>query len=134
MSRLTKAWRNTPFYRSRFATRLPKLLVVGGQKCGTSALFAYLAQHPLLVPSDIKEVEFFQSDLRYSYGMQWYSERWPAKVPRYAIRFEASPAYLHSPLAAERIQRGLPDVKLIAILRDPVLRASSRRGKCIGSS
>jgi hypothetical protein len=125
MSRLTKAWRNTRFYRSRIAARLPKLLVIGGQKCGTSALFKYLAQHPSLVPSDVKEVEFFQSDLRYSYGMQWYAERWPLKTPRHAICFEASPAYMHSALAAERIQRRLPDVKLIAILRDPVIRAFS---------
>jgi hypothetical protein len=125
MSRLSKAWRNTRFYRGRIATRLPKLLVIGGQKCGTSALFQYLAQHPLLVPSDDKEVEFFQSDLRYSLGMEWYADHWPVKTPLNSIRFEASPAYLRSPLAAERIQRWLPEVRLIAILRDPVLRAFS---------
>lgn len=125
MSRLTKVWRNTRFYRSRIATRLPKLLVIGGQKCGTSALFQYLAQHPQLVPSDEKEIEFFQSDLRYSYGLEWYAQRWPATTPPQAIRFEASPAYLISAIAAERIQRWLPDVRLVAILRDPVLRSYS---------
>jgi hypothetical protein len=33
---------------------------------------------------------------------------------------EASPIYLGTPLAAERIKQTLPDVKLIAILRQPV--------------
>ncbi|MGD9633118.1 MAG: sulfotransferase domain-containing protein [Pirellulales bacterium] len=125
MSRLTKAWRSTRFYRSRIAWRLPKLLVIGAQKCGTSALFHYLAQHPRLVPSIEKEVEFFQSDLRYGYGMEWYANRWPTKVPAGAVRFEASPAYLATQGAAERIRRWLPDVRIVAILRDPVLRAYS---------
>lgn len=124
MSRLTKAWRSTRFYQRRIARRLPKLLVIGGQKCGTSALFKYLAQHPRFVPSVEKEVEFFSSDLRYAYGVEWYTNRWPL-APAGAIRFEASPAYLFAATAAERIRRWLPDVKLVAILRDPVLRAYS---------
>jgi hypothetical protein len=125
MSRLSKAWRTTRFYRSRIATRLPQLLVVGGQKCGTSALFQYLAQHPQLVPSDEKEVDFFNSDLRYSYGMEWYADRWTCAVPERSIRFEASPGYLASASAAERIRHWLPEARIVAILRDPVLRAYS---------
>lgn len=125
MSRLTKAWRNSRFYQRRIAARLPQLLVIGGQKCGTSALYQYLAQHPLLVPSNEKEVDFFHSELRYSYGLEWYSQRWPEQSTLGAIRFEASPSYLASPIATERIQRWLPRARLIAILRDPVLRAYS---------
>lgn len=125
MSRLSKAWRCTRFYRSHIAWRLPKLLVIGGQKCGTSALFQYLAQHPRMLPALEKEVEFFQSDLRYSYGVEWYAERWPRKAPAGATRFEASPAYLITPGTAERIRRWLPDVRLVALLRDPVSRAYS---------
>lgn len=125
MSRLSKAWRNTRYYRSQIATRLPKLIVIGGQKCGTSALFQYLAQHPRLIPSGEKEVDFFQGDLRYSYGMEWYAKHWPCPTPVDAIRFEASPIYMRSLPAVERIHRWLPNVRLIAILRDPVLRAYS---------
>lgn len=125
MSRLTKAWRNTRFYQSRIAKRLPKLLVIGAQKCGTSALFKYLSQHPRLIQSSEKEVEFFQSDLRYGYGVEWYVDHWPAQAAANAIRFEASPAYMISPKAPERIRRWLPDVRLVAILRDPVSRAYS---------
>lgn len=38
---------------------------------------------------------------------------------------EASPDYLFHPLAAGRVARDLPDVKLIVLLRDPVDRAFS---------
>lgn len=125
MSRLTKAWRSTRFYQRCVARRLPELVVIGGQKCGTSALFKYLAQHPRLVSSVEKELDFFNSDLRYSYGMEWYANRWADDVPKQSIRFEASPGYLWSAQAAERIRRWLSEVRIVAILRDPVVRAYS---------
>ncbi|MEX2092219.1 MAG: sulfotransferase domain-containing protein [Pirellulales bacterium] len=125
MSRLTKAWRNTHLYRRRMAKRLPQALIIGAQKDGTSALFTYLAQHPHLAPSLQKEVNFFGSDLRYDYGLKWYAAQWDRNVPANTIHFEASPQYLFARRASERIQHCLPTVKLIAILRDPVLRAYS---------
>ena len=125
MSRLTKAWRSTRFYRRRAAKRLPQALIIGAQKGGTSALFHYLAQHPRLAPPEQKELDFFGSDLRYSYGLEWYAAQWDRKMPAGAIRFEASPLYLFTRQAPARIRHCLPRVKLIAILRDPVLRAYS---------
>lgn len=125
MSRLSKAWRSTRVYRHLAAKRLPKLLIIGAQKGGTSALYSYLAQHPLLAPSVEKEVEFFGSELRYAQGLEWYASQWHYKTPRDAIRFEASPVYMVGPHAPERIKKILPGVKLIAVLRDPVLRAYS---------
>ena len=41
------------------------------------------------------------------------------------ITGESSPYYLFHPLAAERIARDLPDVRLVVLLRDPVERAYS---------
>jgi hypothetical protein len=104
---------------------LPGALIIGAQKCGTTALAAYLGQHPQLACSPQKELEFFGSDCRYQLGLQWYARQWPMKLPRDVIRFEASPQYLIAPQAAERIHESLPNVKLIAILRDPVHRAFS---------
>jgi hypothetical protein len=125
MSRLTKAWRNSRFYRCWTARRLPHFLIVGAQKAGTTALVAYLAQHPRLALAAEKEVDFFASDLRYGQGLPWYGSQWDRKLPRDTLRFEASPNYLFMPKAAGRIQRHVSSVKLIAVLRDPVLRAYS---------
>ena len=40
----------------------PDFVIVGGPKCGTTALFATLRQHPQLALSKIKEPRFFASD------------------------------------------------------------------------
>jgi len=125
MSRLTKAWRCSRLYRRLAPHRFPRLLIIGAHKGGTSALFAYLAQHPNFAPSEFKEVSFFGSDLRFGYGMGWYAAQWDARPSSSVIRFEASPQYLVAQRAAERIYRNLPRVKLVAILRDPIDRAYS---------
>jgi hypothetical protein len=113
------------WYRRLSGQELPKALIIGAQKCGTSALYAYLSQHPGFSPSSYKEVSFFGSDLRYAYGLDWYARQWDCRVPARKIRFEASPQYLFAKRAPARIRASLPEVKLIAVLRDPVARAYS---------
>lgn len=112
---------------------LPGFLIVGAQRCGTTSLYRALAQHPLLTKSVLhKGVHFF--DVGYERGLDWYRGHFPLKVGasllkrRYGtapLAFESSPYYLFHPLAAERIARDLPGVKLIVLVRDPVERAFS---------
>jgi hypothetical protein len=123
MSRWTKAWREAVSRRG-LQRRLPGALIIGAQKSGTSALFSYLAQCPWLKASRQKELDFFGSDFLFSKGPAWYASHWSEDAPT-AIRFEASPLYLVSHPAATRIAATLPQVKLIAVLRDPVERAYS---------
>jgi hypothetical protein len=123
MSRLTKAWRDA-LARWGQCRRLPRALIIGAQKSGTSALFSYLAQCPWLEASRQKELDFFGSDFLYNKGLAWYASNWREKATG-ALRFEASPLYLVSHPAAKRIAETLPNVKLIAVLRDPVERAYS---------
>ena len=125
MSRISKAWRNTRFYRRRAAKWLPHALILGAQKAGTSALFAYLGQHPRLAPSREKEVSFFGSDLRYALGLEWYATQWHHRTPADALRFEASPLYLFAKQAPGRILACVPKAKLIVMFRDPIERAYS---------
>ncbi|HLR97899.1 MAG TPA: sulfotransferase [Jiangellaceae bacterium] len=110
----------------------PDLIVVGGQRCGTTSLFRALEQHPQLVrPTLNKGINYF--DINYDRGEQWYAGHFPtARSVRHrtggdrrAVAFEASGYYLFHPLAPERIARDLPDIKIIAMLRDPVERAFS---------
>jgi hypothetical protein len=79
-----------------------------------------------------QEVHYF--DVGYHQGLGWYRSRFPlqawARLSAQAagmnpVAFESSPYYMFHPLAAERIARDLPGVKLLVLIRDPVERAYS---------
>ena len=118
---------------------LPNFLMIGAQKSGTSAIYAYLSQHPQVFTSENKEPGFFAFEgLRRSFAGPD-----DARAGRYIVRDleryrrlfreagdraragEASSIYLYAPQAAERIRHYIPNAKLIAVLRDPVDRAYS---------
>src|SRR5919197_2030341 len=103
------------------ARPLPDFLILGAQKAGTTALFAYLRWHPGVTGPAFKEVSFF--DRHYVHGERWYRAHMPLRRGR--IVGEASPSYLFHPLAPERVARMLPKARLIALLRNPVERAFS---------
>lgn len=106
------------------ARRLPTFLVIGAQKAGTTALYAYLRWHPAISGPAWKEVSFF--DRHFWRGLRWYQGQFPLRTSRRLVAVgEASPSYLFHPLAPQRVAALLPGVKLIAILRDPVERAYS---------
>jgi len=115
------------------ARMTPDFLVIGGQRCGTTSMYRTLSQHPNVIKAVLhKGVHYF--DTNYPRGMGWYRSHFPleasaARVERRtgtrAQTFESSPYYMFHPLAAERIARDLPGVKVIVLLRDPVERAYS---------
>jgi hypothetical protein len=100
---------------------LPDFLILGAQKAGTTALYAYLRWHPHVTGPSFKEVSFF--DRHYAKGERWYRAHLP--VRRRSRVGEASPSYLVHPLAPERVAGMLPGARLIALLRNPVDRAFS---------
>lgn len=112
---------------------LPGFLITGGQRCGTTSMYRALSAHPaVLKPVLHKGVHYF--DTGYDRGPAWYRGHFPTLVTarrverRVGVRpmaFESAPYYLCHPLAAERIARDLPGVRLIILLRDPVERAYS---------
>jgi Sulfotransferase domain len=115
------------------ARMTPGFLIVGAARCGTTSMFRALSQHPAVFNAmRQKELQYF--DNKYSRGFAWYQSHFPLRArARLAVRgdgmtpvaFESGPYYMFHPLAAERILRDLPDVKLLAQLRDPVERARS---------
>ena len=105
-----------------FARPLPGFLILGAQKAGTTALYAYLRWHPAITGPAWKEVSYF--DRHYRRGVHWYRGHFPLR-PGERLVGEASPGYLFHPLAPERVRATVPDAKLIALLRDPVDRALS---------
>lgn len=103
---------------------LPDFLVLGAQKAGTTALYAYLRWHPRITGPAWKEVSFF--DRHYARGTAWYRGNFPLhrRGPAPLVG-EASPSYLFHPLAPRRVGALVPEARLIALLRDPVDRALS---------
>lgn len=115
------------------ARMLPGFLIVGAQRCGTTSMYRTLSQHPAILKAVLhKGVHYF--DTGYDHGLAWYQGHFPLRARAAAVRrvtgdhpltFESSPYYLFHPLAAARISRDLPGVKLIVLVRDPVERAYS---------
>ncbi|WP_433699845.1 sulfotransferase [Nocardiopsis sp. CA-288880] len=113
------------------ARAVPDFLICGAQRAGTTSLFKALGRHPAVTgPTLRKGVHYF--DTGYGRGLDWYRSHFPLRATLRARRgrpgvrvFESSPYYLFHPLAAERIARTLPDVRVVVILRDPVERAYS---------
>lgn len=109
----------------------PSVIVVGAQRAGTTTLYRVLSEHPDLVrPTFSKGIFYF--DVNYAKGGRWYRGHFPvAALARRRVRsgqpvaFESSGYYSFHPLAAERIGRDLPGVKLVLVVRDPVERAYS---------
>ncbi len=101
----------------------PTFFIVGAPKCGTTSLHHYLSQHPDVCMSEPKEPRCieFQSSGDYDAAYQNVFRHWSGEKHL----GEASPTYLFVPYVAERISKWYPDVRIIAILRDPIDRAYS---------
>lgn len=117
-------------------------IVIGAQKAGTTSLFEYLRQHPELSLPATKEAPFFSHEpvyrrgfddyLRKAFGIADANTRWGTVTPQYMVG-----GLWEQPNPGEdgrgfdertvplRIRELLPEVRLIAILRDPVQRARS---------
>jgi hypothetical protein len=103
------------------AAELPRFLIVGPPRTGTSWLHAVLREHANL-PSPTKETRFF--DLHFEKGINWYLCHYPKAIEGHP-RGEIAPTYFGSSRARERIAQLIPDVKLAFIFRNPVDRLIS---------
>ena len=110
---------------------LPDFLIIGAARSGTTSLYEYLVQHPSVYPAVGKEVYFF--DKKFNKGVNWYRSFFPLKSAKFAterrkekfITGEATPRYIHHPHTPKRVFNLIPEVKLIALLRNPIDRAYS---------
>ena len=79
--------------------------MIGAQKAGTTALYAYLRWHPAITGPSWKEVSFF--DRHWWRGEAWYRGQFPLRAEGKLVG-EASPSYLFHPLAPERVDSLVP--------------------------
>lgn len=120
-------------HRTASSRALPTMLIAGGQRCGTTTLFKALLQHPSFAgPKLRKGIHYF--DLNFDKSVDWYRAHFPTKASLESMQRrtggpvvvgESSPYYMWHPLAADRIARTLPGVRVVVLLRDPVERAYS---------
>lgn len=107
---------------------LPNTIIAGTNKAGTTSLFRYLSDHPMVCGSSVKEICFFSGrDGKVSgVDLQDYAGFFSRCDSAALVRVEASPGYLGGGKAvAEAIDSVLPDVRLIFLLREPVGRLVS---------
>ncbi|XP_064177083.1 bifunctional heparan sulfate N-deacetylase/N-sulfotransferase 2 [Anguilla rostrata] len=116
--------------KEKTCDRLPKFLVIGPQKTGTTALHSFLTLHPAITssfpnPNTFEEVQFFNSP-NYHHGIDWYMEffPFPSNVSTDFI-FEKSANYFDSEATPKRAAALLPRAKILAVLINPADRAYS---------
>lgn len=114
------------------AARSLDFIVVGTQKGGTTSLWRYLRSHPALYLPEDKEAPFFcTARALESRAMSAFMALHFAAAPSDVQLGKVTPHYMmgnrevHSDLIAGRIADALPEVRIIALLRDPIERAIS---------
>ncbi|UII21149.1 sulfotransferase family protein [Fulvivirga ligni] len=121
---------------------LPDFLIIGAGKCGTTSVDNYLKQHPSIFVTAFKEPNFFgfemvkPEDFDDPNELKYYQDHSITDLKSYQdlykeaepgqIKGETSNTYLYHETAPERIKHYVPDVKMIAIFRQPAERLYSR--------
>ena len=118
----------------------PDFLIVGAPKAGTTAVHSALAQHPQVFVSQPKEPKYWLCDdapppAWNGPGDAHSQQEWMWRRDDYfrlfegagpdQVRGESTPFYMWSRGAHRRIGEALPEVKVIAVVRDPIDRAYS---------
>ena len=132
--------KETPYLRSvrllqpdtrlwfRESGTLPSILLIGAQRSGSTFLHDTLVQKTSVQGSPLqKEVHYF--DNKYYRSLQWYSKFFlplTGDEKEQKKNVEASPYYLYHPAVPRRVKEALGDVRVVAVLRDPVERAISQ--------
>jgi hypothetical protein len=103
------------------------LLVIGGQRCGTTLLYELLDAHPdiAMARPARPEPKSFLSDEVVQRGLDWYRATYFGHATGESLYGEKSTSYLEDALAPTRAARVLGEVDIVVQLRDPVARAVS---------
>lgn len=105
----------------------PNLFILGAPKCGTTAMADWLAEHPNVFVSPIKEPHFFSTDLdgRHIEDLDAYEALFSSAREGHAVVAEASVWYLYSQDAVANILRYSPTARFVVMLRNPAEMAYS---------
>lgn len=111
-------------------------VVIGAQKSGTTTLWELLRRRPDIWVPPAKELPFFSHEEAYEQGLQSLLKRNGAADDG-RLRGTVTPHYMHgwqqmtTARIAARMAGDCPDVKLVALLREPVARACSQHAMAV---
>lgn len=100
-------------------------VVIGAQKCATTALFELLREHTDIAMPLEKEVPFFTGKDCSAENWEIFSEQYYGSQSNEKLWGKATPQYMSDPDVPRRLYDLMPNTKLVAILRDPVERTFS---------
>ncbi|XP_075162039.1 N-deacetylase and N-sulfotransferase sfl [Haematobia irritans] len=122
--------------KTKSCDSLPKFLVIGPQKTGTTALYTFLSMHSSIAsnipsPDTYEEIQFFNGN-NYYRGLDWYMDFFPSaesntstSAPPSRYMFEKSATYFDGEMVPKRAHALLPHSKIVTILISPAKRAYS---------
>jgi hypothetical protein len=103
------------------------LIVIGGQRCGTTYLHSLLDAHPEIAmarPARPEPKVFLSADST-ARGLEWYESTYFSHATSESLLGEKSTSYIEHAGAASRAASVLGEAEIIVLLRDPVARAIS---------
>jgi len=103
-------------------SNFPNFIGIGGQKCASTWLSECLRCHPEIFMSSPKELKYFSTNAEK--GFDWYLKFF-SKSSNFKYRGEFSSNYIYHVESAKKIKNKLGNVKVIAVVRDPVERSLS---------
>lgn len=106
--------------------REPHFIILGLPKCGTTSAYSSICAHPHALRAARKEVGFFGQN--YSRGIDWYRSHFANAIRNDDQPFvtgEASPGYLVSKTAIDRIAKHCKKSRLLVFFRNPTERVIS---------
>jgi len=114
---------------------LPDFIVFAADRSGTTSLYHNLQKHPCIYASDHDHLGFF--DDNFELGINYYKSFFPTILLKYYVKFrkkyfmtyDVTGQYYRHPRSIKNILKIIPNVKLIAILRNPVDGAYSNYNK-----
>lgn len=103
----------------------PTFFIAGAPRCGTTALYHYLNQHPQIFMSEVKELNYFAHDFPHVQKISFKSKEDYLKVfskanSTHLAIGEASPFYLYSKIAFSNMRTFDPNARIILSLRNPI--------------
>lgn len=110
---------------------LPDFIIIGTVRSGTTSLYYNLCEHPCIISAAYDELGFFDSN--FNLGLNWYRSFFPTILHKYFVKIskkyaltgEDTPFYIWNSIAANRILKLIPKVKLIVLFRNPIDRTYS---------
>ena len=114
--------------------KMPNFFIAGGPRCGTTALYTYLRQHPRGFMPRQKECHFFADDFatfRRIDSLHAYLRLFEHSNDRHIAVGEASVFYLASEVAISNIHRFDDSARLLVMIRNPVEMVHSLHGQLL---